>query len=73
MLRKWLPAMAMAALVTAACGDTQPGDDVIQRDTTIMTVPDTIMVERTITEDTIRDPDLHRDTLHRDTLPGDTM
>jgi hypothetical protein len=73
MLRKWLPAMAMAAFATAACGDAQPGNDVVERDTAIMTVPDTIMVERTITHDTIRDPDLGRDTLRRDTVPGDTM
>jgi hypothetical protein len=72
MLRKWLPAMAMAAFATAACGDAQR-NDVVERDTAIMTVPDTIMVERTITHDTIRDPDLGRDTLRRDTVPGDTL
>jgi hypothetical protein len=67
--RRWLGAVAIAALVMGACGDGRTGDDdVVQRDTVIGTQPDTFMVERTITEDTIRNPDLGRDTV-RDTMP----
>jgi hypothetical protein len=74
MVRRWLPAMAVAALMTAACGDATPGDDdVVQRDTMIGTRPDTFLVERTTTVDTINDPDLDRDTLRRDTLRRDTV
>jgi hypothetical protein len=68
MLRKWLPALAVAALAAAACNGDRPGDGVVERDTAIMTVPDTILVERTITVDTVRDPDLRRDTVRRDTM-----
>jgi hypothetical protein len=70
MVRRWVPALAIA-LASAACGgDAQDGrDDAVQRDTSIITVPDTMMVERTVTEDTIRNPDLGRDTVRRDTLP----
>jgi hypothetical protein len=70
-MRKWIAAVAVAGLVTA-CGDATRDDDVLQQDTTLLIQPDTMLIERTITEDTIRDPDLHRDTLQdtlRDTLP----
>lgn len=72
MVRRWLPALAIAVAV-AACGDAADRDgDTVQRDTIIGTQPDTFMVERTVTEDTIRDPDLGRDTVagaRRDTVP----
>jgi hypothetical protein len=72
MVRKWLPAVAVAAAMTAGCGDATR-NDVVERDTIIGTTPDTFMVERTVTEDTIRNPDLGRDTLRGDTLRRDTM
>jgi hypothetical protein len=72
MLRRLMPAAALAVVAavagTACGGDNGTRDDVVSQDTAIMTVPDTIMVERTITEDTIRDPDLGRDTVRRDTM-----
>jgi hypothetical protein len=68
-MRKWIAALAVAGMV-AACGDAVEDDgDVVQQDTTLMIAPDTMLIERTITEDTITDPDLQRDTL-RDTVPG---
>jgi hypothetical protein len=72
MVRKWVSAAVIGLAVAACGGDGRPGDDVVERDTTIMTRPDTFMVERTITEDTIRNPDLGRDTA-RDTLRRDTL
>jgi hypothetical protein len=69
MLRTWSSALTIAAL-TAACAGDGPGDDVVERDTILTTRPDTVMIERTITEDTIHNPDLRRDTLERrDTMP----
>jgi hypothetical protein len=72
MMGRWIPAAALAAVTavagTACNGNNGDRDGVVTRDTAIMTVPDTIMVERTITEDTIRDPDLRRDTVRRDTM-----
>jgi hypothetical protein len=68
-----LLAIALSAGL-AACGDDSPGnDDGTVRDTTITTVPDTIMIERTTTVDTVRDPDLDRDTAHHDTVAHDTI
>jgi hypothetical protein len=68
-MRKWFAALAVAGMV-AACGNGGVGDgDVVQQDTTLFIAPDTMLIERTITEDTIADPDLRRDTL-RDTMPG---
>jgi hypothetical protein len=53
----------------AACGDDSPGrNDGAIRDTTITTLPDTVLIERTTTVDTVRDPDLDRDTVRRDTI-----
>lgn len=70
MRRTWLPVLTIAALAAAGCDGDRPGNDVVERDTVLTTVPDTIMIERTITEDTIRNPDLGRDTVERrDTLP----
>jgi hypothetical protein len=65
-MRKLITAAAVAGLV-AACGGDGRDDDVLQQDTTLLIQPDTMLIERTITEDTIRDPDLRRDTLN-DTL-----
>jgi len=68
-----LLAIALSAGL-AACGDDSPGnDDGTIRDTTITTVPDTIMIERTTTIDTVRDPDLDRDTVRNDTVMRDTI
>jgi hypothetical protein len=69
-MRKLIAAVAVAGLV-AACGGDGRNDDVVQQDTTLLIQPDTMLIERTITEDTIRNPDMGRDTL-RDTL-RDTM
>jgi len=67
-MRKLIAALAVAGMV-AACGDGVRDDDqVLQQDTTLLIQPDTMLIERTVTEDTIRDPDLQRDTL-RDTVP----
>lgn len=67
-MRKLIAALAVAGMV-AACGDGARDDDqVLQQDTTLLIQPDTMLIERTITEDTITDPDLQRDTL-RDTVP----
>jgi hypothetical protein len=69
MVRKWIPALTVAMAV-AACGGDRGGSGVVERDTILTTEPDTLMIERTVTEDTIRNPDLDRDTLERrDTLP----
>jgi hypothetical protein len=65
-MRKWIPALAVVGLL-AACNDRN-GDDTIQQDTLLHIQPDTMLIERTITDDTIRDPDLGRDTLRGDTL-----
>jgi hypothetical protein len=67
-MRKWIAALAVAGLV-AACGGAVDDGDVVQQDTTLLIQPDTMLIERTITEDTITDPDLQRDTL-RDTVPA---
>ncbi|HSJ24831.1 MAG TPA: hypothetical protein VK929_09200 [Longimicrobiales bacterium] len=67
-----MAALAVAGLMTA-CGDVGDDDDVLQQDTTLMIQPDTMLIERTITEDTIRDPDLSRDTARdtmQDTIPN---
>jgi hypothetical protein len=66
-MRKWIPALVVVGLAVGACGD-RTDDDVIQQDTTLFIQPDTMLIERTITEDTIRNPDLGRDTLRGDTL-----
>lgn len=70
---KWMAALAVAGLMTA-CGDAgMNDDDVLQQDTTLLIQPDTMLIERTITEDTIRDPDMDRDTARdtlRDTIPN---
>lgn len=71
-MHKWMAALAVAGLMTA-CGDVGDDDDVLQQDTTLMIQPDTMLIERTITEDTIRDPDLSRDTARdtmQDTIPN---
>jgi hypothetical protein len=65
-MRKWIPALAVVGLL-AACNDRN-GDDTIQQDTLLHIQPDTMLIERTITDDTIRNPDLGRDTLRGDTL-----
>jgi hypothetical protein len=65
-MRKWIPALAVVGML-AACNDRN-GDDTIQQDTLLHIQPDTMLIERTITDDTIRDPDLGRDTLRGDTL-----
>jgi hypothetical protein len=67
-MRTTIAALIITALAATACNGDRAGDGVVERDTTFMTVPDTLMIERTITEDTIRDPDLRRDTLPRDTI-----
>jgi hypothetical protein len=63
-MRKLIAALAVAGLVSACGGDDGRDDGVLQQDTTLLIQPDTMLIERTITEDTIRDPDLHRDTLN---------
>jgi hypothetical protein len=69
-----IPAAVLAlglALGSAACGGDRGGTATV-RDTTITTVPDTVLIERTTTVDvdTVRNPDLDRDTVRRDTVPG---
>lgn len=72
-----IPVVLLAIGLTgglAACGDTG-GGDATTRDTTLTTVEDTVLIERstTIDVDTVRDPDLDRDTMHHDTLHRDTV
>jgi hypothetical protein len=69
-IRVAMLALGLAAGV-AACGGDRAGDGTVARDTTITTVPDTVLIERTTTVDTVRNPDLDRG---RDTLQhGDTI
>jgi hypothetical protein len=69
MVHKAFPILIVAALATAACNGDR--NDTVMQDTTFQVVPDTIGIERTVTEDTIWD--LDRDTARTDTLRRDTM
>jgi hypothetical protein len=66
MLRKFLPVLILAGFAVACDGARTDDDAAI--DTTMHVLPDTVLIEETITRDTIRDPDLGRDTLNRDTI-----
>lgn len=71
MIRKFF-AVAVMAGFAAACGNDRDGDDTLQQDTIIQTVPaqDTLMIEQTITVDTLQQPDrMQGDTVRRDTMP----
>lgn len=72
-ITKIVVALGVSAGLAACNGDG--GGTAEMTDTTITTVPDTVLIERTTTVDvdTVRNPDLGRDTVHRDTLHRDTI
>lgn len=66
---RWIPVVLIAGFAAAGCEAGDVGDDdVIDADTTLTTVPDTVLIEERTTRDTVRDPNLDRDTTRRDTV-----